>query len=506
MGNPFGGGSSNLTPRSLGKPMTPQSFGGGSVIRGTPRSGVRTVPFGGASPRPGIPGGGVGGSPHGGSVGGGTTINNRSLGRPIGVDSFRSGGISVGGPNVGATPSGPYGKPVSPGPGAGGKGGAGGTTVPSPVDDVANTGPGGGIDAGGTATPSPVDDVTKKGPDGGGDLNPAPEPTPKGAPDDPPDSGEHGDDWDDDDWDDYWDDYWDDHDDYWDDYYDHFGWHAFFFGGFWYGNLGCFASYPYWWYHSNFYWGHRYFTAYPWYHFWFGYYPIYHSYSYPRYVYYQPTPYPVYRDEVVYYPVYAEAGTVAAPAEEPYIDPDLAEELERLKAEETAVEALGQGAVKFKSGEYAAAAEAFRQAVVAAPKNAVPKFAFAHALFARGEYEYAAFMLRRGMELLPNWPSVGTALHELYGNPDDLVEHTIALRTYLDLREADVGGHFLLAYVTYFSGDLDGAEKQFRKLLETSPDHVQAEAFLIRIAQIRADLEKSAVPETPATETVGEGG
>lgn len=327
---------------------------------------------------------------------------------------------------------------------------------------------------------------------GPGDLKPSPR---KDSGSDHPGDDGHGHDGDD--HDDHHDDGHHDHDDF--DFEDHL------LHGFLYGHFGHFGHYPYYSHHSLFYGSHHYFSDYPWYYYWFGYYPIYHSYAYPNYVHYQPVVDPERGDEVIYIPVYADAETTPLPAEEPYIAPELAQELEQLQSEQAAVESLKTGAASFKNGDYDAAAEAFRQALLGAPRNAVPKFAMAHALFAKGDYAFATFLLRRGMELLPEWPSVGAALHELYGNPDDLLEQTIALRTYLDQQESDTDARFLLAYVLFFSGNLDGAEQQFQRVADLAPDHIQTQAFLTRIAEIRAELEQSQeVPEPQDSEQTGD--
>lgn len=288
------------------------------------------------------------------------------------------------------------------------------------------------------------------------------------------------DNWDDNDWDDYWDDYWDN---YFDNYED------FVEDNWWWGFFGGFGHYGYYGYHS---WcgGWPYWNSHWWYGFNFGYYPIYSTVVYPYYVSYQPVYVPTYTTAVVYQPIYVEPATVAAApsATVEQIPPYLADELNKLAGNESAVTWLETGARSFKAGQFSSSADAFRRAMLLEPNNAVPKLALAHTLFALGDYTNAAFMIRRGMQLLPQWPSVGTALHELYGNPDDLAEHTIALRIFLDSRPEDGDARFLLGYVSFFSGDLDGADAAFQTVAAANPGHVETQAFLARIAEIRASL------------------
>jgi len=186
---------------------------------------------------------------------------------------------------------------------------------------------------------------------------------------------------------------------------------AYPYHGYWYN---CYPS-PY--FRSNF-----------WYHYGFGYYPAYYQYCYP-YISYVASP--AYVEVPIYVPVYPDTAP-AVPAAATEIPPDLANELRNLEGNASAVAWLESGANSFKTGDYTAAVDAFRKAMLAEPNNAVPKFAMAHALFALGEYEYAVFLIRRGMQILPGWPLVGTSLHELYGTTESLAEQIIALRVFAD--------------------------------------------------------------------------
>lgn len=295
------------------------------------------------------------------------------------------------------------------------------------------------------------------------------------------------------DWDDYWEDYWDE---YWDEYFDNY--EDFVEDNWWWGFFTPFWHYPY--YHHHFFGiSYPYYHSHWWFHFHFGYYPIYHHRVYPYYVSYQPVYVPTYSTAVVYQPVYVEPATVdAGPATSVNeVPPYLAEQLNQLSGNESAITWLESGARDFKAGHFETAADAFRRAMLLEQDNAVPKLALAHALFALGDYTNAAFMIRRGMQILPQWPTVGTSLHELYGNPDDLAEHTIALRVHLDAHPDDGDARFLLGYVSYFSGDLDGAEAAFQSVIAANPGNAETQAFLNRIAEIRATLPADVV-EVPA--------
>jgi tetratricopeptide (TPR) repeat protein len=198
---------------------------------------------------------------------------------------------------------------------------------------------------------------------------------------------------------------------------------------------------------------------------------------------------------------YPEGG----PLPQDEISYEFASELDALAANSNAMALMEEGANLFKAGDFVGALEAFRKAVLAEKANAVPKFAMAHALFALGEYEYAAFMIRRGMEILPSWPSVGADLRDLYGNPDDLMEQSIALQVYRDSHPDNLEATLLHAYVSFFSGDLDGAEEQFRATAALDAADTVAPLFLTRITEIRGLLEEQGVEAEDPSELTPDG-
>ena len=70
----------------------------------------------------------------------------------------------------------------------------------------------------------------------------------------------------------------------------------------------------------------------------------------------------------------------------------------------------------FKAGDYPTAIESYRCAVLEQPTNGHNKLAMGHALFARGNYSYAAYALRRGIRS--------------FDTPDDL-KNTVNMYEYL---------------------------------------------------------------------------
>lgn len=154
-----------------------------------------------------------------------------------------------------------------------------------------------------------------------------------------------------------------------------------------------------------------------------------------------------------------------------------------------ALEAMDAGMTRFRVRDYAGAAAAFVKAAPLAPDNALPHFGLGHALFALGAYEDAAYQLRRGFELMPQWLSSGTRLQDFYGEPRDFQDQCAALRAHRTIHPEDVDATLVAAYVALFMGDLEGAATTFDRLTKSDADRALAEAAMAEIARIRARIE-----------------
>lgn len=142
---------------------------------------------------------------------------------------------------------------------------------------------------------------------------------------------------------------------------------------------------------------------------------------------------------------------------------------------------LTQGWQEFGAGEYLAAVETLRQAVLAAPDDPFAKIAFGQALFALGNYADAAFVFRRAAELLPDWPAVGEDPRSRYGDALDHAEQMVALRTFLELVPGDPAATLTLAVQSFFTGDLSVARDAFSLLEELDPTDAVAARFLVHL-------------------------
>ena len=184
-----------------------------------------------------------------------------------------------------------------------------------------------------------------------------------------------------------------------------------------------------------------------------------------------------------------EEDSAVAPPEEPPLDDETA----------ASMEYLAEGGRHFRAGEYLEALSAFSRAKLADLDAAQPKFLYAQALFALGLYRAAAGEIRRGFELMPEWPERGGDVTKLYGDPKDFEEQLAALKVYLELSDSDEDGLLLLGYETFFSGDLFAAEQAFRKLEDSSLEANAriAEAFLAVIEDLKKDLAPPAPEGKP---------
>ncbi len=183
--------------------------------------------------------------------------------------------------------------------------------------------------------------------------------------------------------------------------------------------------------------------------------------------YFLPAYYPTYSSVVYVTETIADDADYFAPlpSSEP-IDPTL--EIEEL---------LNLGWDLFYNGDYAGAAESFRQAMLKDGDDPWIKLAFAQALFAIGDYPDAAFLLRRGMQLLPDYLEFAPNPLDRYGDVLDHAEQILALRTFLEYLPEDPAGMLMLGVQSFLIGDFVTAEIQFSRLLELDPEDVVAQTF-----------------------------
>jgi tetratricopeptide (TPR) repeat protein len=131
------------------------------------------------------------------------------------------------------------------------------------------------------------------------------------------------------------------------------------------------------------------------------------------------------------------------------------------------------GDIAFKDGNYVQAALAFRDALdrneAATPAGA---FAFADALIALRNYQYAEKSLRAGLTMAPTWADK-LDRNGVYGKNDDLAKHLSDVEQFTKDYPKVASGWFLLGYLRMTSGDIGLREKAlpaFEEFLDLVPD------------------------------------
>jgi hypothetical protein len=201
--------------------------------------------------------------------------------------------------------------------------------------------------------------------------------------------------------------------------------------------------------------------------------PCFYPYTYYYWpsCYYLPAYYPSYADVVVVHE-YSDDGAVYAPLSNHTAPP----------RDANPTELVAKGWELFRARDYPGAVDSFRDAVLTAPNDATAKVAYAQALFAIGNYADAAFLLRRATELQPDLPVLGEDPRGRYADPEDHAEQMLALRGFLDRVKGEPAAMLVLAWQSYFTGDLGVARESFDVLKSLDPEDATAKRFLERLA------------------------
>lgn len=256
----------------------------------------------------------------------------------------------------------------------------------------------------------------------------------------------------DDDWDD------DCHDYYYDCYWDTWGW-CWNYGWGWYWGFPAFYC-GYWW-HNYWYWGG----------YWsYGYCPPYYWYG-PFYPYatvvYQSGPY---ANEVIYVyeePLVEEVVVEAPPGEAVAAVPD-----ERAGLNRAADYYLTLGDRAFRDGRFGDAVHFYAKAVEFAPEEGILYLILSDALFATGDYHYAAYALRMALEIDPALATNVVDKHSFYSDPLEFDRQLAVLELYLEDHFLDDDARLVLAANYLFGGRpaaaVDLMESAFSAEIRTS--------------------------------------
>ncbi len=242
-----------------------------------------------------------------------------------------------------------------------------------------------------------------------------------------------------------------------------------------------------------------------------------YDYSYMRYYWYGYHPYVWYG----YYPVasevvagsdnyytynynyYGDDGSYTTYGSDAPLDPvtqaRLRARLEQQKAVEPAPQTLAdtrfeEGVKSFEAGEYAAAAAKFEEARRLSPNDMILPFAYAQSLFASGQYDKAADVLRVALKNVTPEKEGVFFPRGLYANDDVLYGQIDKLLDKADQAEGDSDLQLLLGYQLLGVGETGHAREQ---LEEAGQDPKNAESARILLNLVEK-MEKEAGPATKA--------
>ena len=253
------------------------------------------------------------------------------------------------------------------------------------------------------------------------------------------------------------------YDSYWDHYYAfgigfglsslHYGWHHYNWG-FHYGSYGGYGHYNY----------PHYYNPYP----SFASYPYYGTYPY------WPSTY-VYVDSAgLYTPSPSTATVVSSGGGGGATAPSVEVEVTRY---------VTLGDYHFKEGRYSEATEYYFRALAYAPDDASLHFVLADALFALGDYHYAAFIIKKGVRIDPEMANAEADKRTFYSDITEFEKHMATIRTYIKDKPFDDAAQLVYAYNLKFSDERELAIEAFRRVLELSPEIEAAQLFLAALVK-----------------------
>ncbi len=144
----------------------------------------------------------------------------------------------------------------------------------------------------------------------------------------------------------------------------------------------------------------------------------------------------------------------------------------------------------FKSNRFDAAAEAYAKARNHVPNDASVHFVLADAVFATGDYHYAAFLIAEAVRLDPAIVTAEVDKRDFYGERKTFDNQMDALQKYCTDKPYDAWAQLVLGYNMRFSDRPTRAVAAFRRVLELDRDNPTARAFLADLVPaLRTDDE-----------------
>lgn len=149
----------------------------------------------------------------------------------------------------------------------------------------------------------------------------------------------------------------------------------------------------------------------------------------------------------------------------------------------------------FKNDRFDAAAEAYSKARNHVPDDASIHFVLADAVFANGDYHYAAFLIGEAVRLDPLMVTAEVDKRAFYSDRKVFETQLEALQTYCNKKPYDAWAQLVLGYNLRFSDRPTRAVAAFRRVLELDADNPTARAFLADLVPaLKTDEAGKAAP------------
>lgn len=148
---------------------------------------------------------------------------------------------------------------------------------------------------------------------------------------------------------------------------------------------------------------------------------------------------------------------------------------------------IGFGDAHFGNQKYADAYQRYKRAAEAAPNLGAAYFRQGYALVALGNYEQAAKVLKRGLELDPEWPNSDFRNDELYGsNQAAKTAQLDALAQAATDNPNDADLLFLVGVFLHFDGQRDRAAPFFQRAARLAAgSNAHLREFMARVERAR---------------------
>ncbi len=136
---------------------------------------------------------------------------------------------------------------------------------------------------------------------------------------------------------------------------------------------------------------------------------------------------------------------------------------------------MSRGTEAFGNGDFKTATRAYKEAVILNPDSADARYSLAISAFAEGKYAFAAFALRRGVNL--DYEAGKIDMARVFGDPARLKDYVSALESELAMYPEDSDLLLLSGYLALRSGDASAAADRLDRALKAAPQDAAARAL-----------------------------